>query len=42
MKYFVNVNYHMNNYSCTKGNRHLPSIAIEATLVNRKLITLNS
>jgi len=41
MKYFVNINYHMNNYSCTK-DRKLPSTAIEATLVNRKLIKLKS
>ena len=31
----------MNNHGCTE-NRKLPSIAIEATLVNKKLLTFNS
>lgn len=43
---FVSVNYHNNNLACLEGEaqegRELKSIAIELTLVNRRLITLHS
>jgi len=38
---FININCHMNNNACTVG-RKLPAMAIEATLVNRRLIKFNS
>ena len=43
MTYFVPVNLHMNNHGCIKSIwRHLKSWAVQLTLVNKKLITLNS
>ena len=43
MTKFVNVNLHMNNYACLNSPfRNLKSSAVEFSLVNRKLITLNS
>ena len=43
MREFVSVNYHMNNYSCLKRSyRKLGSNAFEVTLVNKRLIKLNS
>ena len=43
MTKFVNVNYHMNNWGCMRGqNRRLNSKAVEFSLVNRKLIKLKS
>ena len=42
MTKFVSVNYHMNNYGCLKGYRRLKSHAVEVTLINKKLIKMNS
>lgn len=44
--HFISVNYHMNNWSCFKGDdkniRRLKGNALEVTLINRKLIKRNS
>lgn len=44
---FVNVNYHMNNYGCFQFSQALPfrklkSPAFEVTLINKKLIKINT
>lgn len=43
---FISVNYHINNFGCFDQDvmqyRAIPALAFEVTLINKKLITINS